>query len=203
MPNKPFSQTKHALPIHSITPASFPALPLHRSRALEERKGPPPPKAPCHPRAGAGNVREARPSMKAPVRITQTRGVAFVCASSPCGVGTKTMPRVQPRVASRAAPHGGGPAYLPRLGAKRKAVAGMPRGRTAGDVQRPSTMTACAASASTRRADGLCGASAEQCPDRAGVCTWWRWTANRRPMIPITPTTHQRSDTHHPQHPHP
>jgi hypothetical protein len=49
------------------------------------------------------------------------------------------MTRVQPRVASRAAPNGGGPAYLPRLkGAKRgtneasKAVAGMHQGPDCG-----------------------------------------------------------------------
>jgi hypothetical protein len=76
----------------------------------------------------------------------------------------KSMTAAQPRVASRAAPHGGGPAYLPRLkqakggttGAARR-WRGCYRGRTAGDVQRSSTMTACEGrnDRSTRRAAWL------------------------------------------------
>jgi hypothetical protein len=65
---------------------------------------------------------------------------------------------------------GGAPWWRPRIPAtaegskgrsrpeRAKRWRGCTRGRTAGDVQRSSTMTACEASASTRRADGRCAA---------------------------------------------
>ena len=47
--------------------------------------------------------------------FTQADGVLFALALASVCWPAKSMTAAQPRVASRAAPHGGGPAYLPRL----------------------------------------------------------------------------------------
>ena len=78
---------------------------------------------------------------------------------------------------------GGAPWWRPRIPAtaegskgrsrpeRAKRWRGCYRGRTAGDGQRPSTMTACEASAKHPKGGRAVCSAAEQGPDRAGVCT--------------------------------
>ncbi len=87
------------------------------------------------------------------------------------------MTAAQPRVASRAAPHGGGPAYLPRL---KGAKGGHERSEQSGGGDATGAGLREAYNAkyhdSLRRQEHPTGgravcSAAEQGPDRAGVCT--------------------------------
>jgi hypothetical protein len=139
-------------------------------------KGPPPPKAPCHPRAGAGSLTIGRRRHQS---VSRKRMAGFLLRVGLCALACKK----HDSSAAEGGQPGGAPWRRPRIPATAEASKGRSRpgrakrwrgcyrGRTAGDVQRPSTMTACEALAEHPKGGRAVCSAAEQGPDRAGVCT--------------------------------
>ena len=134
-------------------------------------KGPPPPKAPCHPRAGAGSLTIGRRRHQS---VPRKRMAGFLLRVGLVCWPAKSMTAAQPRVASRAAPHGGAPAYHARPAVPRLANKGGAGDAQGADCGRRTALkyhdSLRSFSKHPKGGRAVCSA-AEQGPDRAGVCT--------------------------------